>query len=196
MRKLVTFDEDLTERIRIKNEKSSLFRIAAIFSTFGRFLVLVRESSIFIVWLFSTGTLQKTTAFWGISITVTAIFIFLLKQINLARRRPEARGVWGGVYRRRDPHSFPSGHAVRAGLIIGLASNTFNPQVTVLFILWAVLMVISRVLTGVHYLFDIIAGVFLGLIIGFCWIQYQPFIYDSLYFLFDRSIWPELISGG
>ncbi|MHC1770959.1 MAG: phosphatase PAP2 family protein [Flexilinea sp.] len=191
MRKLITFDEDLTDKIRIKNEKSNPFRIAAMFSHSGDSWFWC--GILFIVWLFSTGTVQKTTAFWGISIAVTAIFIFLLKQI-IRRRRPE--GAWGEVYRRRDPHSFPSGHAVRAGLIIGLASNTFNPQVTVLFILWAVLMVISRVLTGVHYIFDIIAGVFFGLIIGFCWVQYQPFIYDSLYFLFDRSIWPELISGG
>jgi len=191
MRKLFTFDEELTNKMRIKNEKNIKFRIAAILSHSGDSWIWC--GLLFLVWLFSTGTIQKTAAFWGISIVVTAIFIFVLKQI-IRRRRPE--GEWGSVYRRRDPHSFPSGHAVRAGLIIGLASNTFSLPITVLFILWAVLMILSRVITGVHYIFDVIAGVFLGLIIGFCWIQYQPFLYTSLYFLFDRSLWVKLISGG
>jgi membrane-associated phospholipid phosphatase len=50
-------------------------------------------------------------------------------------------------------------------------------------------MVLSRVATGVHYFFDVLAGFLLGLLIGWGWVLLQPFIYSRFSFLFDKSSW-------
>ncbi len=118
---------------------------------------------------------------------MTALFVFILKRI-IARTRPA--GDWGNVYRKTDPYSFPSGHAVRAGLIVMLAFNTFrDPVVLAVFCLWAILMILSRVATGVHYFFDVIGGFVIGILIGFLWMKLQPVIYTEFAFLFDKSAW-------
>ena len=126
-------------------------------------------------------------AWWGGTIALTALFVFFLKRL-IARARPE--GEWGKVYRNSDPYSFPSGHAVRAGLIVMLAFHTFDdPFILSAFCVWAVLMILSRVATGVHYLFDVLAGFVFGLIIGMIWMLLQPFIFSTFSVLFDRSKW-------
>lgn len=106
--------------------------------------------------------------------------------------RPE--GEWGQTYRRSDPYSFPSGHSVRAGLIVTLAWNTFTqPWLIGLFVLWAVLMMLSRVATGVHYLLDVIGGFLIGIVIGSLWQASQPWFFANLAPLFDKSQWPQFL---
>ncbi len=188
MQKILELDRVLTGKIRIKDENNKLFRIAAFLSHTGDSWFWC--SGLFIIWLFAHGTLQKTVAFWGIAIAVTAVFIFLLKRM-IHRKRPE--GNWGDIYRKTDPHSFPSGHAVRAGLILVLAMNTFHFPFMIFFIQWAILMILSRVITGVHFLLDVTAGIFLGLLIGIGWIAVMPYLFEMFYFLFDRSLWPGIL---
>jgi len=146
--------------------------------------------ALFIFWLFAGGDTQRTLAFWGLSIAGTAVLIFFLKR-KIQRKRPE--GEWGELYRRTDPHSFPSGHAVRAGLIVMLALDTFQPQFALVFIVWALLMIHARVATGVHYLLDIYFGLIFGLLIGTALILLKPAIYANLPILFDRSLWWALL---
>lgn len=188
MKIFTRLDENITEKIRIYNVKSLYFRFAAFLSHTGDSWLWC--GALFLIWIFSSGNLQRLTAFWGGSIAVTAAVIFLLKHV-IHRRRPE--GSWGELYRKYDPHSFPSGHAVRAGLILALAFSTFSFPLTAIFLLWALAMIFSRVVTGVHYFFDITAGFLLGILIGIGWIKLQPFLFDSFAFLFDRSQWLELI---
>ena len=184
MQKILELDQLLTQKIRINDENNLLFRIAAFLSHTGDSWIWC--SGLLIVWLFADEAVQKTAAFWGISIAITAILIFTLKRI-IHRQRPE--GTWGNIYRKTDPHSFPSGHAVRAGLIIILALNSFQFPITMLFIFWAIIMVLSRVVNGVHYMSDVVAGILFGLFIGICWIALMPFLFERFDFLFDRSTW-------
>ena len=142
---------------------------------------------LFVLWLFASGGRERTLAYWGGSIALTACFVFVLKRL-IARTRPE--GEWGNVYRRTDPYSFPSGHSVRAGVILLLAFHTFrHPLLLCAFCVWAVLMMLSRVATGVHYLLDVIAGFVLGLLIGWGWIALQPWLFSNFAILFDKSAW-------
>jgi len=188
MQKILEQDQALTDKIRIKDENNKIFRIAAFFSHTGDSWFWC--GGLFIIWLFAHGSSQKTAAFWGISIAVTAVLIFILKRI-IHRKRPE--GNWGDIYRRTDPHSFPSGHAVRAGLIIVLAMNTFQFPLMIIFILWAILMVLSRVINGVHFLLDVTAGILIGLLIGICWIALMPYLFEMFFIVFDRSLWPDIL---
>ena len=141
---------------------------------------------LFLLWIFSEGGTQSVIAFWGIAIAATAVLVYLIKKI-LKRKRPE--GEWGGIYRKQDPHSFPSGHAVRAGLIICLAWHTFGMPLVLLFIIWGLVMTLSRVVMGVHYFSDIVAGILLGLLIGVLAIALEPLVTRTFPWLFDRSLW-------
>lgn len=183
--KLKKLDAEISEKLKIKDTSSPLFRAAALFARSGDSWLWC--GILFVLWLIHSGETERTLAFWGGSIALTAVFVLFLKRL-IARSRPE--GEWGKIYRKGDPYSFPSGHAVRAGLILVLAVNTFrNPVVILLFILWAILMILSRVATGVHYLLDILAGFLLGLFIGGIFIQLQPWIYKTFPILFNKSSW-------
>jgi undecaprenyl-diphosphatase len=87
-------------------------------------------------------------------------FVVLLLKFTVRRRRPE--GDWGAIYRRTDPHSFPSGHAARATLLAILAAVWAPTSWGVTMVAWAPFVCMARVVMGVHYLSDVLVGVLLG----------------------------------
>ncbi len=94
-----------------------------------------------------------------LSVVLTTLLKYLVR-----RRRP--KGDWGALYRKTDPHSFPSGHASRTAAltVVALARGQLLPGL--LLALWSVLVGFSRIALGVHYLLDVLAGYLLGLAIG------------------------------
>lgn len=64
-----------------------------------------------------------------------------------------------------DKFSFPSGHTCAAFLFAAISSH-YLPSVLSLFFLWATAVGVSRVVVGVHYPSDVVAGAVLGLVIG------------------------------
>ena len=184
-RKLTDLDERISASLRIVPQEGPLFRAAAFIAHSGDSWFWC--GPLFILWLFASGGWERTLSYWGGSIALTACFVFVLKRL-IARTRPE--GEWGNVYRRTDPYSFPSGHSVRAGVILVLAFHTFRqPLLLCVFCVWAVLMILSRVAPGVHYLLDVLAGFALGLLIGWGWVALQPWIFTNFAILFDKSAW-------
>jgi len=97
-----------------------------------------------------------------------AALVMLLK-FTIRRQRPA--GDWCQIYRKTDPHSFPSGHAAR-GLLIGVMAVGLGPAwFGALLIVWGPLVGLARVATGLHYLSDVAAGWILGLIFGLLSLQ-------------------------
>lgn len=187
--RLEAFDISVSEKMRIRDEKSLRFKIAAILAHSGDSWIWC--GVLFVCWLFAHGESERTLAWWGGTIAWTAFFVFFLKRL-IGRMRPE--GEWGQAYRKSDPYSFPSGHSVRAGLIVTLAWNTFaQPWLIGLSLFWAVLMMLSRVATGVHYLLDVIGGFLLGIIFGILWQASQLWFFTNLAPLFDKSQWPQFL---
>lgn len=92
-----------------------------------------------------------------------ALLVLTIKFL-VRRKRPE--GEWGGIYRKTDPHSFPSGHAARAILIAVLISGLGPTWLVMTLWVWAPLVCLARVIMGVHYLTDILAGMLIGLLVG------------------------------
>ena len=183
--KIAAFDERVSSAVRLTPEDGIRFKLAAFFAYSGDSWLWC--GILFVLWLFADGERERTIAYWGGTIALTACFVFVLKRV-IARARP--KGDWGNVYRKTDPYSFPSGHSVRAGLILMLAIHTFDSFWVILcFALWALLMISARVMTGVHYPSDVIAGFILGLLIGWFWIAVQPLIYKTFPVLFDKSSW-------
>jgi undecaprenyl-diphosphatase len=98
-----------------------------------------------------------------VAIVATALVVKAGKLLT-GRVRPE--GEWGGSYRRGDPHAFPSGHAARAFLLAALGFAFGPAWLGPVLAVWAVLVALSRVALGVHYVSDVVAGAALGVCCG------------------------------
>lgn len=98
-----------------------------------------------------------------IAIVATALAV---KGAKLLTRRARPEGDWGGSYRRGDPHAFPSGHAARAFLLVALGFALGPAWLGPVLTVWAVLVAVSRVALGVHYVSDVVAGAALGVCCG------------------------------
>jgi len=64
-----------------------------------------------------------------------------------------------------DKFSFPSGHTLHA-VVFGLIVISYYPQLAVLVIPFTVMVGLSRVVLGLHYPSDVIAGALLGTLIA------------------------------
>ncbi len=168
--RLLELDDNLSKRLRIAERPGPLRQAAALLAHSG--------DSWF--WLLGLGLLALLGGpYWRtralvmlVSILVGAVLVLLIKFI-VRRERPE--GEWGGIYRMTDPHSFPSGHAVRAVMLAVLALGMGPLWFGLLLAVWAPLVILARVAMGVHYLSDVLAGAILGAVLGglFLWISAQ-----------------------
>ncbi|MCX7023036.1 MAG: phosphatase PAP2 family protein [Spirochaetes bacterium] len=82
---------------------------------------------------------------------------------KLAFRRARPKGDWGAIYRRTDPHSFPSGHAGRTMALATVILALSGPVPGLALFAWSFAVGISRVALGVHWFLDVLAGWALGL---------------------------------
>jgi undecaprenyl-diphosphatase len=121
-----------------------------------------------LVWLLGDQSWKRRAEVMAAGVAITAVIVFLIK-FSVRRRRPE--GTWGRIYRNADPHSFPSGHAARAVMLAVLAQFLGPNWLSTALLIWAPLVGLARILMGVHYLSDILAGMALGLMMGLAVIQ-------------------------
>jgi len=124
-----------------------------------------------VLWLLANSFWKQWAIAVAGSIGILALLVFPLKQM-IRRRRPE--GLWGPIYRKTAPHSFPSGHAARAFMIAVLATGLGPGWLAALLWIWAPLVSVSRVAMGVHYLSDIVGGFVLGILAGLLILQLLP----------------------
>lgn len=86
--------------------------------------------------------------------------VYLLLKNMFKRSRPRELPSF---IKPSDKYSLPSGHTAAAFVMASLVT-TFYPAVAWIVWPWAVLVGLSRVLLGVHFISDIVAGAVLGLI--------------------------------
>ena len=169
MQKILNLDARLSSWMRVA-ERPGLLRTGAI---------LLAHSGDSWFWLVGLGLLWLVgTEYWrtraivmALGILVTAVVVMAIK-FTVRRRRPE--GEWGGIYRTTDPHSFPSGHAARMIMLAVVASGMGPAWFGALLIVWALGVALARVAMGVHYLSDILAGMLLGILMGFVVLAFVP----------------------
>ena len=87
--------------------------------------------------------------------------IYLLSKNLIKRERPSSNVGINSIIPPPDKYSFPSGHCASSTLFT-LIINQYMPSLTVYFIIWMLIIFISRVGLGLHYLSDCIFGVLLG----------------------------------
>jgi membrane-associated phospholipid phosphatase len=177
--KILKTDARLTERLVIDPERRPLWLAAAIVAHSGDSWILV--AGLGLVWLFGDASWHRFTAILLIAVVLQALLVFALKAV-IKRQRPA--GDWGAFSRQYDPHSFPSGHAVRAFMLMVLAIALGPAWVGWLLVLWAPLVSFSRVLTGMHYLSDVLAGMLIGLGLGIFTLAVYPIWMDLFPYLF------------
>lgn len=170
LRSILELDARVSKQLRVAERPGLLRNISVFFAHSGDSwfwgLALV------LLWLFTDDPFWKK---WAVvllgSISVLAVIVMSLK-FTIRRRRPE--GEWGGIYRNTDPHSFPSGHAARAFLIAVMATGLGPAWAGIILWIWAPLVSLARVAMGVHYASDIVAGMFVGIIVGILGLEVYP----------------------
>jgi membrane-associated phospholipid phosphatase len=167
--KFSALDNKLTSVLRLDQDGKTLWRFAVFFAHSGDswFWMI----ALAVAWLFSPPEWRYREMLMAIGIVCLALFVFGIK-VLIRRRRPE--GEFGAIYRKTDPHSFPSGHAARAAMLATLAVGLGPIGFAIIMVLWAPLVCLARVMTGLHYVSDVLAGILLGILSGMLILALQP----------------------
>lgn len=105
------------------------------------------------------------------AIGVTAIITFIIKHV-VKRERP-CKDIPLKYVGKGDYWSFPSGHSGRMGAFMTIMS-LFFPYLSWLFIIWGLMVCYTRIALRVHYFFDVIGGVIVGLIVAIISFVFTP----------------------
>ena len=89
--------------------------------------------------------------------------VYLLSKNLIKRDRPSPNDGSDPIIIPPDKYSFPSGHCASSTLFT-LIVNQYMPWLTLYFVVWMLIIFISRVGLGLHYLSDCIFGIALGFI--------------------------------
>ncbi|OGO28296.1 MAG: hypothetical protein A2W33_03220 [Chloroflexi bacterium RBG_16_52_11] len=163
MNKILELDARLTVSLRVAENPGALRTLAAILAHSGDswFWLL----GLGVVWFLGNAYWKDLAVLFAAGILVTAVIVMAIK-FTVRRKRPV--GEWGSIYRRTDPHSFPSGHAARAILLAVLALGAGPAWLAALLLPWSLAIMLARVAMGLHYLSDVLAGALVGALVGLC----------------------------
>ncbi len=159
--RLDKFDQRWGDKLNVAEKPGPMRSLASFFAHSGDSWFMLPVFGI--VWLVGDAEWKFRAVVFSIAIVVTACLVFGIKAIF---KRPRPEGDWGEVYRRTDPHSFPSGHATRAGLVMLLAVFLGPPWLAIVGIIWGPLVALARVAMNVHYVSDIMVGFVFGLVLA------------------------------
>lgn len=158
---MIELDARLTQQLRIAEQPGTVRTISVFLAHSGDSWFWL--AGLAVMWLLGNEYWKFRALTLGVAILITAMVVFLVKQL-VRRRRPE--GEWGKFYRLTDPHSFPSGHTVRAFMLAVITLGVGPLWLGLVLIVWAPLVGLARIAMGVHYLSDVLAGMVLGLLVG------------------------------
>ncbi|MCI6018158.1 MAG: phosphatase PAP2 family protein [Clostridiales bacterium] len=120
--------------------------------------------------------INKNPIVWRFAAVPAIVFIFVTAfRTVVDRKRPYAK--LGFVpflkYKEKKGKSFPSRHTASA-FIIAFACFYFNAAAGIVMLFAAAAVAASRVLTGMHYISDVIAGIVISM--AAAWLGYYVFI--------------------
>jgi undecaprenyl-diphosphatase len=106
----------------------------------------------------------------------TGIAVFLRLKKATGRRRPCALEphCWAKLLP-PDQFSFPSGHTITA-FAVAVSLSMFYPSLAIGLLFCAVSVAASRILTGMHFLSDVLAGAAIGTLLAYLSVQALRFL--------------------
>ncbi len=158
---LLEKDHQLSQRIRIPDDKTGIKSAAAFLAHSGDSWFW--GAALALLWFIGPADWRPQITLLFIGILFTAVSVLVLKFLI---KRPRPEGEWGQIYRRTDPHSFPSGHAARAIMLTTIMLLSGYIWIGAGMLIWAILLDLARVGMGVHYYSDILAGTGIGILMG------------------------------
>jgi membrane-associated phospholipid phosphatase len=180
---LVEIDASLSQRLRLEPGKRFLWQITVFFAHSGDSWFWL--AGLGLVWLASwplnNPFWRTVSALMAVGVVGLAVVVLGIK-FMVKRQRPP--GEWGAIYRNTDPHSFPSGHAARAFMLAVIAMGMGPAWFGLILLIWAPLVCLARVATGVHYISDVIAGMLLGALAGWVLLSLLPVFVSLMPILF------------
>ena len=117
------------------------------------------------LWWFAGPAAEPLIATLVLAFAIERPIYWLLKNTLKRRRPPEAIPAFDSLVIASDRFSFPSGHTA-AAFLFALVVYCYFPWLGMGLFVWAGMVGMSRVILGVHFPTDIIAGAALGLSIG------------------------------
>jgi glycosyltransferase involved in cell wall biosynthesis/membrane-associated phospholipid phosphatase len=156
--KLIAHDTFLSRRLGIAEQEGLPRTLAILVTRSGDGLVFL--TLLAVMYVFADPRGRAILSLWLLADFLTGVVVQVLKTFI---RRPRPVGEWGRFYRKFDPHSFPSGHSARGGVLTMVGFILAPPWARILLGLWGALIATSRVLLGVHYPSDVFVGFMLGL---------------------------------
>ena len=184
MDSIIDLDARLSRQMRVAERPGALRAMAVVLAHSGDSWFW--GIGLFILWIRGDSFWKQWAVLLFASIGFLAATVFAIKY-SIRRKRPE--GEWGQIYRYMDPHSFPSGHAARAFLIATIATGLGPAGLALALWIWAPLVALARVAMGVHYLSDIVAGAFLGILVAFLALQIYLPLFHWVFKLIGFSLW-------
>lgn len=161
LQNLLEKDAHYSQSIRIPEDKSLFKKTAAFLAHSGDSWLW--GAGLALLWFFGPQSWRAQIILLFTGIFFTAVSVLILKFLI---KRPRPEGEWGQIYRSSDPHSFPSGHAARAAMLTVLMLLSGYVWIGLAMVIWTLLVDISRVGLGVHYISDILAGSIIGILMG------------------------------
>jgi undecaprenyl-diphosphatase len=161
LQRIQELDDRFAESSQAKEQPSYIHALAVVLAHSGdSWFWLI---GLGLLWWLGTDYWKQLALVMIIGIGVTALVVLVIK-FTVRRRRPQ--GEWGRIYRSTDPHSFPSGHAARSTMLAVIALGLGPLWLGLSLLLWAPLVGLARIILGVHYPSDILAGMALGIVMG------------------------------
>ncbi len=154
---LLSLDEFLSLNIALTKHNSLIHLISLIFAQTFDFIPVF-----FFFLVISLFTKKRKHSIFLLLLTFTSGIGFILK-ILIHRPRPYFFGIID--YANSLSYSFPSGHSIVVFMLAAYYSKNKNFQTKTNLYGLAVLVALSRVVLGVHYLSDVIAGAIISILI-------------------------------
>ena len=159
LQRLHQFDSRLLAKLFRQGERRAIVPLARAVSRSGDgYLHVLIPLSLFIA---GASHILGLALLLGSALALERALYWLLKN-GLKRRRPqEIVPGFRSLIIASDPFSFPSGHTSAAFLLATALCLIYGPALAITY-LWAILVALSRVVLGVHFPGDTLAGAFMG----------------------------------
>jgi undecaprenyl-diphosphatase len=102
----------------------------------------------------------------GLSSTLSILLFLGLKRLTGRRRPCQIEPHCWATLLPPDQFSFPSGHTMTA-FAVAIPLSLFYPDLTIGLLFCALSIAMSRILLGMHFLSDVVAGALIGTCLGY-----------------------------